>query len=909
MDRVDLTSLLLSVQAASEGQQESQSESDARTQLAQILGNPRPEPKETPVSSASKALSHASPTLTSVLPALIVLKTRLISELESSLNRLLSLNPSRREAVALYLDSLARQPSGPSTASASGDTAGGLRRWIEGPRTPTQEAALRAYLEELALIVLGQTLLLKAWSDRGLRNWSRNDLGNLNWALSSALKPHVPLDRESWQVTRPNLYSWYVPAPALQEELWAQLQTHRLTDEGPGLLTTLLTPTQLRSRETGYDSRFFEAVWAATAQRGFNVDVPVSGARRRRYAFCPTLREGSVVRTGPVSLHWIGTETSNYQLMVAELAQLWWGPAAPPLWTTGNGLETHSRDQLALALNTTKPSLVSRIGEMEACDLAFVFEERIIRSQGRDLDSQRLKAQLDESPYFRKIRRPTTSLGTLQACVALTKLRPGGLLWWGRDESLSSAEGDEALGFLLERGSLLCEWDFSSVQHSLPSNLPLFPKHLYLFAREADIEVRLMNRPLRLSIHGQVRSHVELPLLLNDALKAAQANADTSAVRGHWKIHPHRSPAPQKDWVERWPDPACNSTINGLEELRMSSLPLAHATSVARAKESISSTPESEWTDIRAHYALLIQAEVEGDQRHLKVTRHTGTANGSGFLIYVPDESWIGPLGEYLQSAIVREWMEHHAERRGARWHLDEQTVRWIPVPKSLFKALGVSETVQNPAESLLSQESPSFAVPLPGEWEKLASEVAYKAREVRAALERSSASPDAQRIHASIYVRASRALEAARAGLDRLSSVIDYSGRIRWQGILDILPKSEPIAITLHPQVTLRGNLPLHIPVSRIERVKTPSPGILLSTELGLTMLLACDDPQLLEMILEQLQGHEHATWSELTQYLRVPRRMEFAHATASDILRSHGEQSGRIQELIELLSACRLF
>jgi len=61
--------------------------------------------------------------------------------------------------------------------------------------------------------------------------------------------------------------------------------------------------------------------------------------------------------------------------------------------------------------------------------------------------------------------------------------------------------------------------------------------------------------------------------------------------------------------------------------------------------------------------------------------------------------------------------------------------------------------------------------------------------------------------------------------------------------------------------------------------------------------------------MIWEQLEGLSHPTWSELIQYLKLPRKLELAESTAMDILRSHGEQSSRVKELLDLLAACQLF
>src|SRR3712207_6892905 len=49
--------------------------------------------------------------------------------------RLLSLNPSRREAIAQHLDRLAGHAPGPSFATGNTDAAAGLRRWVDRKST------------------------------------------------------------------------------------------------------------------------------------------------------------------------------------------------------------------------------------------------------------------------------------------------------------------------------------------------------------------------------------------------------------------------------------------------------------------------------------------------------------------------------------------------------------------------------------------------------------------------------------------------------------------------------------------------------------------------------------------------------------------------------------------------------
>lgn len=861
----------------------------------------------------------------SLVPSLMGLKARILEELEANPMRLKALNQSRREALAQYLDRMAALAPAPNSLTGSLDPAGGLRRWIEGPRTPPQNLALQAYFEEVALLVLGQALLLKAWSDRGIRTWGKSDLGQLNWALSTALRPQIPLDREGWQITRQNIYSWYNPSPVIQDEIWAALQTWRITDEGPSFITFMTTQArQTRLPEgcasaVGYDARFFKSLWEHCPLFGFNPAPDTGPMRRVRTAFSPTLRDGSMVRTGPVTLGWVGLESSSFSLMAAELVQLWWGPAPPPMWATGNGLEAHARDQLTLGLGSPKPSLLSRITEMEACDAAFVLEERACRAHGRGLETQRLREQLDTLPYFRKLRQPGTTLGDLQACVALSKLRPGGLLWWAREEPLTSNDGEEMLHFLLERAKVVGEWDFSELTHSLPAQIPLFPKHLYLLAREPRVEERLSHRPARIALQGQIRSHVEVPLMLQDALGALNRGGHSPQGHGQWQVHVHASPTPQKEWMERWPDPAGRDQLRLMERIRSSALPLASAATVKLTPEG-DPAKDGQWSVHATMRGLWLRAdrdatsEEAGEERKLiaePLPRPGAEAKGAGFMVLVADEAWVAPLAAYLSSCEMRAWLDHHAERRGGRWVLNEQTVRFMPVPRILLQALGVPAA----SEGGGAMSGASFAHPLPGEWEKWASEIPHDPGAVRTALAKLDADTQGfdeamrARIRATLFVRAARAQTQMISGQGRLLSVVTREGRIRWRELLEILPKAECTAITFSPRVKITGQLPTHVAIGRIDRIRGAQPGILLSTEIGLNSQLTFDSPVLLDMVWEQLDGLVHPTWSELVQYLRVPRRLEVAEATAADVLRSHGEQSRRLDALRELLAACKLF
>jgi hypothetical protein len=577
-------------------------------------------------------------------------------------------------------------------------------------------------------------------------------------------------------------------------------------------------------------------------------------------------------------------ESSPFQLMIAELMQLWWGPQAPPLWSTGAGLEAHTRDQLSLALSSPKPSLLSRIADMEACDIAFTLEEKTIRSQSRNSEGQRFREQLEALPYFKKLRAAGTSLGDLQACVALNKLRPGGLLWWAREEPLTQEDGAEVLSFLLDRAKLVCEWDLSGLEHSLPVSLPLFPKYLYLLSRESNVEERLSHRPKRVTLHGAIRSHIEVPVVLEDALNGLQGNL---TPRGQWQIHALTSPTSQKDWAERWPDPASQNMIRVLEELRNSSVPLANVSTVRNASANGFTEVTGIW--IQAETGRTLQVQQTGQQPLKQKDDKT-----PAFLILVPDTSWIAPLTAYLASNTVRDWLDHHAERKGDRWVLTEQVVRWIPVPKLLLAELGVDHTTR----PKMSEE-----------WQRILSEVATKPAQALDAIRKLPKDQSTLALRSAIFVQASQGLDRLKSGKKNLLSIVDEEGRLAWAKLFDILPKSEFVQITLHSRVAVTGNLPLHLPISRIEKVKSPTQGVLLATEVGMYTHLGSDDSIVVDMLWEQLQNVKHPTWSELVQSLRLPRKIESARATAEEVLKSHAEVSSKILALSELLSDCSVY
>ncbi len=869
---------------------------------------PRIPPPPTPLATPTQpSQSRSLPLLSHLQSAFSAIKSGILKDLELHISKLLVLNPSRREAIAQHLDRLAGLTAGPSYTHGNLDPAGGLRRWIDGPRTPAQDTAIQIYFEEIALLMLGQALLLKAWSDRNLRAWNAEDLGRLNWALGSCLKPHLPMDREGWQITRPNLYSWYNLDRVAQSTLWETLKSIRIPEhEGPDMLVSLimnLRQIQPLGEPHGYDLRFYEALWKGIQSTGACTSTTESLLPRKPIIFCPTLRHGNFARLGPPQLNWLALESSAFQLILAELAQLWWKPAAPPFWSVGTGLEVHTKDQLAFPLGSPKPSLIHRITEMEACDLAVLFEERVIRTQGKSPCSLRLRSQLDALSFFKKLKSSGTSLGDLQACVALSKLRPGGMLLWAREEALSAQDGKEMLQWILDRAEIRAEWDFSELSHHLPSNLPLFPRHLYLFRREPDLKKRALNRPVKILVQGQIRSHIEIPLVLSDALsrmgsfgqkQAASAplnedapaspmpwNAETPGfsappARENWSIQLLPSATLQQEWSELWPDPTTTHAQKKLERLRLFSVPLASFATIRQAQEkAIDSNWRGLWINCSEPNRLditLLNPELEN--------------TSSGFFVLIPNPAWIAPLFYFLQSRIIAEWLDHQAERKNGRWALQEQIIKWIPIPKPLL---------EEPAPQLL--QHPIFR-DLESDWAQgLGPLKALLAQESDAAF----------RFKA--FEWCAKKLFEQKNNQDCFSVMVGADGELRWREVLNILPKTECTTLVYHSNLILTGQLPAHSPIGKIEKIKAPLPGLLFLTENGHSLRLQAQEPLMIDILWDQLKDLQSPTWSELVQHLRLPRRLELAQNAANDILRFYSQHMAKVRSLHEALDACLAF
>jgi hypothetical protein len=794
----------------------------------------------------------------SLPPGLIALIHAIVSDLESRPTSLLGLNPSRRDAIAAHLNRLAAGAGRPSLAA-----------WLQTPRSPAESNALFSYFEEVALMAIGQAILLKRWADKGLRPFRADHLGKLNFELSTALRPHVPLHREGFHLTRPNLYSWYTPPTPLREELFRTLEQIEFREESPVFLLELCTDGRRFFPDwpelLGYDSRFYQEAssellrWSLTARTSPN---------RRKVAFTPTLRFGQVTHGNTNEIHWIGCEENTFALLISEMIDLWWGPKAPPIWANSKSLEAHPKEQLPLVAPGLKPGVLAMLSDMEACDFGWVAEERTVKAS-RD------KAQLETLPFYRKLRAAGTSLGTLQACVAITKIRPGGRLLWVREEPLTGEEGAEALAFLLGRGKLLAEIDLSNIEHSLPTRRPLFPRFLYVFERELNTEARLGHRPVRWLGQGAIKSHVEVALFLKDLFAAVPSQVATLGNlpdlpnRANWKFVGQTSPLPQKEWMNRWPDPSCAESLSNLEALCRGTVPLANFAMIRGVpKTLLTLSAKASVLDPKLP-GLFVEARPEcrengkTEPRQLDVRPFRELAPGleyAGFAIHLRDEAWIDPIRAYLQTAPIAQWLEHHAERRGERWVLSESLLKMLPIPERLSAAIATE--AGNP---------------------ELRPVAANLAKHPEAIASLTSLTPELR------YVVMSQAYRENDWGLRQIRPFLNSESRIEWTKVLGLFRAQDSVPVTQHPLVRIVGAIPVNSPIVKLDRLKSPQNGFLVMTEAGALQKVLFENRMLADMAWDQTKTLVHPTWGELVRQIRLPRTLEIAETAASDILASY--------------------
>jgi hypothetical protein len=334
--------------------------------------------------------------------------------------------------------------------------------------------------------------------------------------------------------------------------------------------------------------------------------------------------------------------------------------------------------------------------------------------------------------------------------------------------------------------------------------------------------------------------------------------------------------------MNRWPDPSCAQSLSALEEMSRGTKPLANfatVRSLARAQVRVSSlagnpaTPGANAPNGGTnkgldpeHPALFVEAAGRNEIRVLSARAYRELIPGleyTGFAILLRDDTWLEPMRAYLESGRVAKWLEHHAERRGDRWHLSESLMKMIPVPDRLADAisregggLDLREFVQSLAKNPESIRSST----LPPESRYVAAAMALRELDVHA--------------------------EKLRPFLSRTET---GESRIEWSKLLGLLRASDSLPMTQHPFVRIVGSISPNIPLTKIDRLKAPQNGLLLMTEAGGLQKVVFDHRMLAEMAWDQTKFHTHPTWGELVAAVRLPRSLEIAESAAHEILTSH--------------------
>ena len=136
-----------------------------------------------------------------------------------------------------------------------------------------------------------------------------------------------------------------------------------------------------------------------------------------------------------------------------------------------------------------------------------------------------------------------------------------------------------------------------------------------------------------------------------------------------------------------------------------------------------------------------------------------------------------------------------------------------------------------------------------------------------------------------------------------RTQQFVRPDGRIVWRELIGTFPISEFVPVSIHSGVSIQGQLPLQTPITQASLLKAPQ-GLLLTTEAGHQARLEIPERFLLEVVRDQIEALDHPTWSEIIEFVRVPRRLDQLEARAADLLRIQGEQQAMIEHLAAIIA-----
>jgi len=567
-----------------------------------------------------------------------------------------------------------------------------------------------------------------------------------------------------------------------------------------------------------------------------------------------------------------------------------------------------------------KNTLENIILQMEVCDLGFVIEERPVRAVGRSPQSSFLRTYFEKLHYFKKLKSSNSSMGDLQACVTLGKLRQGALMWWLKPEPLGPNSGKAVNEFLLDRARLLCEWDFTELNHTLPDSPgPLFPNYLYLFKRESKLDLRQKSHPKFIKIKGKLKSHIEVPILLGDALDSYR---EQKTARENWKITRRISPTPQSEWSEAWPDSSTAKLMESMDSLAKRSSRLGQIATIKSVKSGPKNHAEFQKdpskTGLASPPGFLFQIAYDSGQNRVVTTvlpqdeiERKESCRKGGLIIMLPESRWVAPIAQYLMTPDIQCWLNLYAERKKNRWKISEATLKFIPIPNALMENLKNRNPYCKTSNLLTSSREISRAN---NELIEIIEGIEFDREET---LDKLNRKPDILRddfYRSNVFIKCSNVKSDIIRAQMRLDQIVGSEGQIKWQELLKILPKKEKSIFTMHPEIKLSGSLPHNLPITLIELNKSKfdhanRPIIALSVERGMMITVSSGQPALLQMVWEQIENLDQPTWGELTQFIFLPKDLEFARKTANDISRAYQHQQASLLKLSKVLEFCSKF
>lgn len=819
---------------------------------------------------------------------------------------LLKLNRTRRESLGRFLAELARLPEPQDPESA-------LKSFVRLDRTASEHEALKQLFKQIAIVQLGKALLLKAWSCHQNFPLVKADLKDLTSAVERGLRPFIHLQTTTCQLVTGNFYSWYKLDASRIDQLWILLE--KVSQLQPCLDWLLDRAIQLSAETLGerdrYSSGFYQNLWLASQKH--QIFEPRG---RQVFGFSPTLRDGTLWVHSPESVKWIGFESLTFELLFCEIRFLWTKPQEPPLWMKGSGLEMSMEHQATLLVtHNGKQNSLQQMESVTSCEVAWIAEENLIRTQSRTLAGQALRKQIDQHSILKKLKHPSTTRGMYQACQALEKLRQGGLLMWAREELLDESSGKPALQFILNQAKIALIADFSALQCECGKSQRNLPKALYLLKKESQLEGRKSHRPLLVKAFGTLRNEEDVALLF-DRVFSLVKKPEQSFPLEPFQLHSRVSPMDQREWEQHWFNPNDDQMVDRIEALKRHSTPLgqlahirhAHLAPLTSTTTHLEPTLFPKDNEDSTSFYLWIENSKSGSEvktcHPKKLPSYVQNSSQLYSIIPFSSEHAV-PLQVLLRSQLTRDWLNYSVERKKGNWVIKESDLKTIPVPEH------IDQQLRNPIDpNRLPQQIQTLLSELPAHpgqtlkhLEQIQDDLLLTTRDHQPL--------SISQVRGEAFALASKVLFHLEDHQSMLYSLVGPDEQIDFPKLFkSVMAESETAPIDQHPLIRASHHFLTHQGIAHIQPVKMPSLGVLLSTRHGVTQHLQIPDAWLRERTLEwmhQIQSQvQEPSWNEMVETIRLPKDPARGQQLALQVLKAFGDEKMKRKELTHLINVC---